>query len=173
MDQHLRAKRTYYRLTTVFAKVFRYLPDIRSQMFFTRQDKILPDWIKRVNLVQNKNQTNVHVCCQLYLLYFKYSSNGKGGSSLEFWIFGSKKASFTFENRLKIILWWSDSYMKTISRSGNFYYTPQTSPVYQCSTYCSVKEGWQLASTPRNSDFFSPSVNCIQILSRYRAQSRQ
>ena len=173
MDQHLRAKRTYYRLTTVFAKVFRYLPDIWSQMFFTRQDKILPDWIKRVNLVQNKNQTNVHVCCQLYLLYFKYSSYGRGvwSSVLNFWFQEGKFHLWKqVKNHFMMVRLIHENY---IQKWKLLLHPPQTSPVYQCSTYCSVKEGWQLASTPRNPDFFSPSVNCIQILSRYRAQSRQ
>ena len=41
-------------VTTVFAKVFRFLPDIRSgkQIFFTSPNKNLPDQIKRADLVK-------------------------------------------------------------------------------------------------------------------------
>ena len=43
---------------TVFAKVFRFLPDIRSgkQIFFTSPNKNLPDRIKREDLVKNTNK---------------------------------------------------------------------------------------------------------------------
>ena len=55
----------------VFAKVFRFLPDIRSgkQIFFTSPNKNLPDRIKRADLVKKKKKTKQKTVWSSFLLY--------------------------------------------------------------------------------------------------------
>ena len=62
--------------TAVFAKVFRFLPDIRSgkQIFFTGPNKNLPDRIKRADLVKKKHtqtKTNNRIIIVFTVLYQK------------------------------------------------------------------------------------------------------
>ena len=57
---------------TVFAKVFRSLPDIRSgkQIFFTSPNKNLPDRIKRADLVK-KNKSKKLFYHHFYCIVLK------------------------------------------------------------------------------------------------------
>ena len=70
-DQNL-----WYHQKAVFAKVFRFLPDIRSgkQIFFTSPNKNLPDRIKRADLVKKKKKqtkTNNRIIIIFTVLYQK------------------------------------------------------------------------------------------------------
>ena len=64
----------------VFAKVFRFLPDIRSgkQIFFTSSNKNLPDRIKIAVLVEKhkQKQTTYRITVQLSRILTRHTQRG-------------------------------------------------------------------------------------------------
>ena len=61
----------------VFAKVFRFLPDIRSgkQIFFISPNKNLPDRIKRADLVNKHKQKQTTILSSILLYCIKNNTH--------------------------------------------------------------------------------------------------